>query len=274
MFVKLHMHICLHRNSRYLITLLCIIVAGTTISCNNGDVKNKHPQATMGSGDREFVDENSINNYADSIDLNLSEYEKRESLIFKKEAYSFYVTKYSSNGKPVLYVERSDEGEAGSLERSYYVNDTQLLLFKEVIFSSFKTPRYRSVREYYRSNVLFHAEARQADNAAEFNAAKYAKVEGTKRKVNEVLGSLENAIARKGEFDLTFEGITEYPKARYIILSRDEPQSYRSEIRVDIEDDLIRELVSNTEKYKRSSLDIEWKVKDGEAYYLKGKIKK
>lgn len=219
-----------------------------------------------------FLDEESINGYADSVKLHLSGFEKRESLVFSREEYSFYVTRYSSNGDPVLYIEHAD-GEMGSVEKYYYVDQQLLLLVVEDIFNSYESPRYSSKREYFRNDVLFHTDIKSADDEATFRKAPHEKTDGSKRDVPEILDNLEKAINREGEFDLTFEGITEYPRARYIVLSKNELKSYRAVIRVDKEDDFIRELVTNTEKYKRSPLKINWIIKDGEAVYESGKIK-
>lgn len=257
---------------RYITVLLCISAACITVSCNNGEVKEKHPQARMGIAASSFLDESSINGYADSIRLHLSEFEKRESLIFRKEEYSFHVTRYSSNGDPVLYVEHSD-GEAGTVEKYYYVDRQQLLLLIEDVFNSYESPRYRSRREYYRNDVLFHAEAKSADDKPAFNTARHEKVEVRNRDAGGILEHLENAIQNKGEFDLTFEGITEYPRARYIVLSKKELKSYRAVIRVEKEDEFIHELVTNADKYKGSSLNFNWEIHDGEAIYKGGKMR-
>jgi hypothetical protein len=251
---------------RYLTFLTSIAAMCVAISCNNGGVKEKHPQAKMGAAKSVFRDENSINSYADSINLNISQFEKRESLVFNDAEYSFYVTRYSSNGNPVLYIEHGD-GEMGSVEKYYYIDHHQLLLIIENVFNSYESPRYQSRREYYRNDVLFYANSKSADDEVSFKAAKHQKAESKKRNVGEILGNLESAIENKGEFDLTFEGITEYPKARYIVLSKRELKSYRAVIRVEDEDELIRELVTNAEKYKGSSLSFNWKIKDGEAIY-------
>ena len=257
---------------RYLTFLSCISAMCVAISCNNGEVKEKHPQAKMGIAPSVFLDESSINGYADSIKLHISEFEKRESLVFNKGEYSFYVTRYSSNGNPVLYIEHGD-GEMGSVEKYYYVDRQQLLLLIEDVFNSYESPRYRSRREYYRNDVLFHADSKSADDAATFNAAKHEKADGRNRDVGEILEHLESAIKNEGEFDLAFEGITEYPKARYIVLSKKELKSYRAVIRVENEDEFIRELVTNADKYKGSSLSFNWEIKDGEAIYEGGKIR-
>jgi hypothetical protein len=236
------------------------------VSCNNADVKEKHPQAKMGVAPSVYLDESSINGYADSIKLHISEFEKRESLVFNQGEYSFYVTRYSSNGKPVLYIEHGD-GEMGSVDKYYYVDSQRLLLLIEDVFNSYESPRYRSLREYYRNDVLFHSDSKSADDEAAFNAAKHEKAGGRNRDIGEILDHLESAIENKGDFNLTFEGITEYPKARYIILSKKELKSYRAVIRVENEDEFIRELVTNAEKYKGSSLSFNWHIENDEAIY-------
>lgn len=257
---------------RYVTFFSCVVVMNIAISCNNGEVKDKHPQAKMGIPSSVFRDDSNINGYADSIKLHLSEFEKRESLVFNKDEYSFFVTRYSSNGNPVLYVEHG-EGEIGSVKKYYYVDRGQLLLLTEDVFNSYESPRYRSRREYYRNDVLFHAESRSADDAATFNTAKYEKVESKNVNIGETLEQLESAIMNKGDFELTFEGITEYPKARYIILSKKELKSYRAAIRVENEDEFIQELVTNADKYKGSTLSINWEIIDGEAIY-KGALRR
>ena len=84
---------------------------------------------------------------------------------------------------------------------------------------------------------------------------------------------LDQALSQTGRFNLVFEGIADYPQARYLILSRDELNAYRAAILLENEDELAKELVSNPEKYKGRKLDLEWMIRnEEEAVYISGRL--
>lgn len=257
------------RNQLFLI--LSFLPVLLIISCENGGLKQKHPQAALRTSP--YQDQESIDQYADSISLTLKAYEKKTSMIYSRGDYSFYITKYSENGQPILYIENGVSGETGNTQMYYYLNNNEVVLYKENTYNASVNPHYKSLKEYFRNNILFNSELKEGRDLASFNASTFVKSQGNNRKVTEKILEMENAINEKAAFNLVFEGITEYPKARYIIFSKDGINPYRAVISVEKEDDFINELVTNTAKYKGADLDISWTIKDNEAIYTSGRIK-
>ena len=82
---------------------------------------------------------------------------------------------------------------------------------------------------------------------------------------------LNDAIYQRGQFDLVFDGITEYPKAKYLIFSRNNINAYRAPILVEKEDDFIKAISLNPEKYRGRKLKITWTLRNpNEAVYVSG----
>ena len=235
--------------------------------------RSSHPQARLASPGTEPATEADINNYADSVNLLLPELEKRKSLVYDRGDYSFYITKYMTNGTPLLYIETGNSGEYGKTEKRYYLKNDRLLLYTEARESSNTENSITLKKKYFRNNIMFYSVAKAAKDKAELKNSQFTEVPGDKKNWAENIDTLENAINQRGEFKLVFEGITEYPKARYIILGRDELDAYRAAIRVEKEDDFIAALASDPATYKGARLELDWEISpDNEAVYKSGRI--
>ncbi len=100
-------------------------------ACNN---RAKHPQADLVNQSSPIREtEQSILQYADSVDAQQSSMEKQVSLIYQLEGLSLYVEKLSWNGKPALYIEHT--GDQGLTDRSvgYYFKADSLLLIRKAL---------------------------------------------------------------------------------------------------------------------------------------------
>jgi hypothetical protein len=99
--------------------------------------------------------------------------------------------------------------------------------------------------------------------------------ETTKATLRPVLLSFfEDALNGKGKFDLVFEGIAKCSKAKYLIFSSKEVNSYRAPVKVEMADEFIKEVTSNPLRYYGEKLDINWGVNDSnEVIYEAGKLR-
>ncbi len=242
------------------------------ISCNK--LQSDHPQASIEMPKARALNEADIQAYADSVNLLLPQFEKQESLIYSLRNYSFQISKYTENGKPLLFVEEGRNGESGKVEKLFYIKDNKLLLYSEMAETHSNPEPFTLTKIYFRNNIAFYAEQKKAHTEAALKTVAFRKIESENKELHRDLSHMEDALKQKGKFNLVFDGITEYPKARYLIMSRNEYDAYRAVIRVEKSDDFIRELSSNTSRYTGSKLDIDWSVnhENNEVVYVSGRL--
>ncbi|MXV51762.1 hypothetical protein GS399_12325 [Pedobacter sp. HMF7647] len=237
----------------------CILLA----SCNN--FKSNHPQAEVGSSTP--VTETDIRHYADSINASVSNMDKKVSLVYTLGDYSFYTVQFSYNGIPVLYCEYGTSGEYGSNQHKYYLKDGHLLLYTE---QKAKIGTIQSTNEYFRNDVKFYTESKSADDSASLAQTAFTKTSVTNKNYSEDLQKLSDAIGQKGKFQLVFDGITDDPKARYLVLSKSEINSYRAPLLVKTGDPFIDSLTRYQDSLKGKKLNLKWRIEDSEAIYVSG----
>ncbi len=269
--IFLHMRLpCFMNRIGYILVLSASLL--TTASCKW--FKPGHPQARMHQMDVNTLTEQNIRDYADSIDLNISLFNKETSLVYEQGDYSFSVTRYSFNGSPVLYVEQGDGGDYGYTASRYYLIDGKPVLSTVETKSLATSPQFKSARQFYRNNILFYSDHKSSDDSLTFIKTAFKKAD--KLQAEDPLQKIslyEDALAQKGKFALVFEGITEYPGARYIVLGQPGINSYSAAIKVLKEDDLIRELVSDPGKHKGEKIKIKYEVRSKrEVVYLSGTL--
>lgn len=255
--------------------VLGIIVAAILFIISCDKLQSDHPQAEL-NNQAKLQNETEIKAYADSVNGLLPVLKKQESLVYTLGDHTFSVTKYTDQESPVLYIEKSSTGYGGT-EKRYYLKKDQLLLYS-VLSESYNIARpYTLKNEYFRNNILFYAEEKRTENKNELKTVPFTPISNpapAQKDHIKDLSSLEDALKQRDQFNLVFDGITEYPKAKYIILTRNELNAYRAAIRVDKEDDLVRELSSNPARYKGARLDLQWKIAgENEAVYQSGRIK-
>lgn len=215
------------------------------------------------------------NSYADSLNHILHTFKKTSSLLYTNDDQAFRVSRFSYNNEPVLYVEYSRSALLGITEKRYYLKDKNLVLFTENSIVTNTNRPYISTKAYFKNNALFLSEQRSAASRAGLTTARFQKTVLKNEGQFSDMARFEDAIDQEGEFNLVFQGIAEYPKAKYIILGRDNYSAYRAPIRVKAEDEFIRELCTNIYQYHGSKLDINWKPNGAdEVYYCSGKLSK
>lgn len=239
-------------------------------SCNK--TQTDHPQSGIRSSAE--IDEMAIKEYADSVNNLLPELQKQESLVYTLGDYSFYVEKYMMNAKPVLYIEHGDSGEFGNTEQRYYLKNGEPVLYASSTESEQTGSGFIAERAFFRNEILFNAENKSAATTDEFENASYTQSENVAVNFKEDLNKLENAIDQCGEFDLVFKGITEYPKARYLIFSGNGVNAYRAPVLIENEDDFMREILANPDEFRGRKMLINWKqVNVNEVEYISGSLR-
>ena len=246
----------------FLLSFLCVVA-----SCDR--FKSKHPQAT-GANDSLSLDEKSIQAYADSIKSTLANFDKDTSLIYAAGDYWFYVTKYFYNNEPVLYIENGSSGDYGFAKRYYYLRNNGIVLFEERLKNSVQdSTAFATNKNFYRNNTHFLSMTKNGKTEAELNKAGFRPYRSEKINPAKKLERLENALQQKGEFELLFSSITGSPEERYLLLNNSKAGPQEVAVKVENEDDFIKELVANPDKYKGQKLDFNWSLKDStEVIYI------
>lgn len=242
------------------------------ISCNK--LQPDHPQTGLETPRENLPDESAIKTYADSINQLIPALEKEVSLVYSSGDRSFSITKYMNNSLPVLYIEKVNSGD-GNTEKRYYIKKDKLLLY-QVSSAPYNVVQSKAlINAYFRNNILFYTEQKKAGDNTGPEKNPFIQTGPEPKDPLHDIPSMEDALNQRGKFNLVFDGITEYPKAKYLILSRDELNAFRAVIRVDKEDDLIKELSSNPGRYDGVKLDLKWDVTDdNEAVYKGGGLKR
>jgi hypothetical protein len=143
------------RNSILLFFLSTILL----FSCQQGP---KHPQAELLSQQSPTaMNQQEIVQYADSIEAGLGVLDKAVSLIYLSGENSFYIEKYSINGKPLIMVKQSNnEGISSSTEKYYFKNDSLILVRKIASSTKQSTDAVKNKRIFIRNNVPFKEDLR------------------------------------------------------------------------------------------------------------------
>lgn len=216
---------------------------------------------------------NGIIAFADSVTASSKRSTKQESLIYTINDYSFHVSRYVRNSEVSLYIEHGYSASYGTVENRYYLKNGKVVLFARNAHNPDSLLPYKAMREFYNNGDLVGSDQKVAKTVDELAVEEYKVNRPGYRDIQADIKKLNDAIYQRGSFDLTLEGITEYPKARYLILSRNRFNSYRAALLIEKEDDLIKSIISNPEKYKNRKLDLKWKLKDPQqALYVSGRL--
>jgi hypothetical protein len=197
-----------------------------------------------------------------------------KSLNYSSGDYTFQITKYLKNGVPFLYVEKGNSVEYGDTEKRYYLKDNHLILVTEASHIKGNNPLYSFIRTYLVDNESVRTERRHANNQLALNKTAFKPIPKQNDDFSSDLNKFEDAINQQNKFNLAFEGITESPKAKYIVIGSSEINGFRAPIKVEKDDELIRELTSNSKNFIGKKLHINWKMNHrNEVIYTSGSVK-
>jgi hypothetical protein len=222
----------------------------------------------------QLSNEYEIFRFANSVDAQLSQCSLEKSMIYTLGDYSFYIEKYLSKGRPVLYVEKQISEKFGTLVKYCYVKDLKPIFLSEKEFFSNREKPHSVTNTFFKDGTAFSSETKSASTLQEINLAMFQKAEVKKHNKTIGIEFFEDAIAKRGKFDLLFDRITQCPKAKYLILSRSEANSFRVPVKVEKEDEFIRAISTDPGSFRGARLDIRCKINhNNELVYVAGRIK-
>ena len=251
------------------IILLIGIAFTTMIGCN--PFKSDHPQAKLSDQNQSTdLTAKSILIYKDSIDKNLTQLPKTESLVYMLGDLSFYVEQYGD----ALFVEHAYNGaESNSVKKYYFRNDSLILFQSNNEMANEDGAIFKDERVYMRNHTVFKKDGRNAVSAAALNTLAYIDIplsednQPDKSYLDNVT-SLKNVLTGADRFDMVFESIRTYPDSRYITLRSKEPNSYSASVLVKDRDVFIDSLLNFPILFKDKKLNFNWEVRDREAVYI------
>lgn len=249
--------------------LILAIILTTVISCNQ--FKSNHPQANL-SDENKTTDltAKSVLSYKDSIDKNLFQLPKSQSLVYMLGDLSFYVEQYGTT----LFVEHAYNGaESNSLKKYYFRNDSLILYQTTNELANEEGIIFKDERIYMRNHTVFKKDGRTAVAASALKSLPFIDIplsENTNpdKSYLDNVNSLKNVLKGADKFDMVFESIRTYPDSRYITLRSKEPNSYTASVLVKERDVFIDSLLNYPILFKDKKLNFKWEVVDREAVYV------
>jgi hypothetical protein len=255
--------------------ILLFLLSAIILSCQQGP---KHPQAELLSQQSPTaMNPQEIVKYADSIETGLGVLDKAVSLIYLSGENSFYVEKYSINGKPIIFVKQSrNEGISSSTEKYYFKNDSLLLVRKIAISTKSTNDAVKNRRIFIRNNVPFKEDQRVAANQKELVNLPFQEYRNTKLpsiNYGDSLVVLNDALAGVNNFEMVFDQYIAAEAGSYLLLKSKLPGGYNASIKVNERDPFIDSVETDPLMFKDTKLSFKWALKNNEALYVPVPIK-
>ena len=243
------------------ITHLLLFPLAIALSCSTPKTKNELNSIA------------SILVYKDSVDRSVNDLQKNKSLPYTTDDYTFLLTSYSRNDKTVMLIEKGESGEFENKEKRYYLKNGNLVLYTETVVKRSDSLRIRESRAFYSNGRHFLSEIRGAGDTVSLAERKFQRSTPLLVNVKKTFKHFHDALNQKGQFDLAFEAIVEYPKARYIVLQHPNVNPYRSSLLIRKQDDFISELIKDPADYRGRKLKMSWRKQGDEYVYLSGEFR-
>lgn len=251
--------------SKYLIVLLLVAA-----SCSKS--KSKGESGIEGNSVASIKQQTLA--FTDSIDLFSRNGVKQESLIYTINDYSFYVSRYIRNSIVALYIEHGYSAGSGTVENRYYLKNGKVVFYSQTTLDPDNPFPYKQIREFYPHSGLRLSDYKIGASPERFDTAEFKPRKPGNRSIKDEIKKLTDAIYQRGAFSLTLEGITQYPGAKYLILSSNKFNSYRAALLIEKEDALIKSVSADPERYKGRKVELEWELKGrNRALYVSGRLR-
>jgi len=234
--------------------------------------KSKHPQSELANQSAASAEtDQSINFYADSLDKQVSNLEKQQSMAYHLAEQSLYIEKFNWNGKAVMYIQYlKNEGISEKTTKYYLKNDSVLLIKESLKRHQGQGELFEDRQIYIRNHTPFKTTQRSADSFGALQAKNFADLKAPVSPVDfqTELSNLNDALKGVNKFDMVFDQFISTAEGDFLLLKSKIPGGYGSSIRVNERDQLIDSIQNEPAFFKDAKLNISWKVADHEAVYV------
>ena len=249
----------------YALLLLATIAAACT-------TKPKHPQSQLLNQYAASPEtDQSINYYADSLDKQVNNLERQQSMVYHLAEQSVYIEKFNWNGKAVMYTQYlNNEGISEKTTKYYLKNDSVLLIKENLKKHQGQADLFEEKHIYIRNQTPFKTTQRFSDSFSGLQAKRFADLKGPVPAIDfqTDLSSLNDALKGVNKFDMVFDQFISTPEGDFLLLKSKIPGGYSSSIRVNEKDPLIDSIQNEPAFFKDAKLNISWKIADREAVYV------
>ncbi len=218
--------------------------------------------------------EESIITYTEGLNSLKESLLKTESPVYNQGDYTFYFVEYRKDSIPVIYEEYGSSGGYGFNNKTYYLENGELVLYqeksKQTIIGEKPSFEFKDTRFFYRNAIFLKADERSAESDSLLNSKPYTKVEESLIDKNKSydFSRIEKGLSASGEYALTFDRINQSAAKKSLIMNSS--QGIESSYLIKKPDSLILELEQNPEIYRGSKLKIAYKRQGTNMIYTSG----
>jgi hypothetical protein len=240
---------------------ICFLIGalGIITSCNS--VNQSSSVTVKDSINAISITDTSILIYTEGLLKLKDSFEKLESPVYSKGDYTYFYSAYKKDGEPVIYQEYGDSGEYGFQEKTYFLEDNEIVLFTEksklLIPESQGDYQYKESRYFYRNGIFLKAEEKSATSDSALYKLPFVKLDENLADEKKVFdfSELESAITGTGKYALTFNKLHSLNTKQYLILSSNN-LSIDAAYLIKNPDSLIHDITLQPSLYKGKKLNI------------------
>lgn len=256
--------------------ILFLLISTSWMGCQSNQQKMAQVQDSLKAINSS---DSSILIYSDGLEKLKESLTNKESPVYTKGDYSFYTSIYSQDSVPVLFVEYGEAGDNGFIEKKYYLDNGELVLYceKSKQVSSTEKPVYefKETRIYFRNNVFLKGEERIAAGDSLLSQIPFVLVDDYLLDKNKQFDfkRLEDANAEVGDFNLTFDRIDSLSATKqYLVMANKKANTYESAYQIIKADSLISKIKENPYAYKGKKLKVQHSKQGTRMIYKGGEL--
>lgn len=241
-----------------LLYLICLV---SLFSCNSSG--NHSGSNIKDSLNAIISSDESIITYTNGLNSLKENLQKTESPVYKQGDYTFYFVEYSKDNSPVIYEERGSSDNYGFNNKSYYLEDGEIVLYqeksKQKIIGEKPSFEFKELRIFYRNSIFLKADERSGESDSLLNSLPFTKVEENLIDKNKFLdlNRLEKGLNTTGDYSLTFDKIVNQGNSKKLLVMSNS-QGIESSYLIKQSDSLIYKLQDQPDIFKGSKINISY----------------
>ncbi|MCO4291655.1 hypothetical protein NF867_02090 [Solitalea sp. MAHUQ-68] len=249
-------------------------------SCSNESKDKKIDHSVNDSSARvnELADTLVIDKYVKEIKSKTPELTYKRSLQYILGDYTFDVSVYFKDGKQVVYVEDGHRSEQDYRRLNVFLKDEKPIyaeLAEKITMGS--NNEFREAKVYFNQKLeILKALERKTSKENKIQDIPFVPFKPDTTGYSAKTNFFRRAVDCTGEFDLPFEKIEKKDNKEYLILGKDDPNTYHVKLLIEKSDSTIKKLKSSPIAFKGKKIDLEWEYKNSKGYeqlvYKSGKI--